>query len=171
MIIFSLLVIGAGALTRGFLSTKDIVVLANDGMPSVEELYKPIEFQHKEVAVEEAVKAPQPTTTPVASVKPKKSLNHVQEAVKKQNDVYFGEDHWEALHELLMRESGFRTEAQNPKSTAYGIFQFLDSTWKGVGCKKTSDLHEQIECGMRYLKNRYKNPTNALEFHNENKWY
>lgn len=167
VILFVLIVIGAGALTRGFMQTKDIDVLANDGLPSTEELYKP--FQHKEVAtskaleVQEEVKpSPVPTT---------KSLNHVVEEVKKQNDIYFGKEHWEALEELLMRESGFKTEAQNKHSTAYGLFQFLDSTWKGVGCKKTSDLHEQIECGMRYIQRRYENPTKAIEFHNENKWY
>lgn len=163
VVLFVLIVIGAGALTRGFMQTKDIDVLANDGMPSTEELYKPLNFQHAVVTVEEADQAPQPTTTT--------RLNDVQAYVKKQNDIYFGNEHWEALYELLMRESGFKTHAQNKRSTAYGLFQFLDSTWKGVGCKKTSDMYEQIECGMKYIQRRYENPSKALEFHNENKWY
>src|SRR5690606_9261952 len=38
-----------------------------------------------------------------------------------------------ALIELVRRESGWNPTAQNPTSTAYGLFQFLNSTWAGVG--------------------------------------
>lgn len=168
VILFVLIVIGIGSFSKGFFSTKDVEVYANDGMPSTEELYKPLNFQHTVVTVEEPVKTPQPTTVPAKSTK---SLNDVQREVKKQSDMYFGEEHWGALHELLMRESGFKTTAQNKHSTAYGLFQFLDSTWKGVGCKKTSDLHEQIECGIKYIQRRYVTPTKALEFHKQEGYY
>jgi hypothetical protein len=36
---------------------------------------------------------------------------------------------WDSLYRVVMRESGFRNTAQNPTSTAYGMGQFLDSTW------------------------------------------
>ena len=170
IVLFTLLVIGVGAFTRGFTSTKDVVVLANDGLPSTEELYKPLNFQHEVVTVQETKPSPVPTTTPVPRLSTK-SLNDVQAYVKSQNDLYFGESHWKALYELLMRESGFKTTAQNKRSTAYGLFQFLDSTWKGVGCKRTGDLYEQVECGISYIITRYENPTKALEFHKRTGWY
>ncbi|WP_348240207.1 transglycosylase SLT domain-containing protein, partial [Salmonella enterica] len=46
---------------------------------------------------------------------------------------------WDALAWLIGKESSWNPKAQNPKSTAYGLFQFLDSTWASVGGRKTSD--------------------------------
>lgn len=79
--------------------------------------------------------------------------------------------HWPATYRLLMKESGFRNTAQNPTSTAYGMFQFLDSTWGGYGIPKTSDPRLQTIAGGRYISSRYGNPSNALAFHLRNNWY
>jgi hypothetical protein len=68
---------------------------------------------------------------------------------------------WNALHALIMGESGFRPNAQNPTSTAYGLFQFLDSTWSTVGGRKTSDPHLQTVYGLRYIAQRYGTPAAA----------
>lgn len=68
---------------------------------------------------------------------------------------------WNALHKLIMGESGFRNTAQNPTSSAYGMFQFLDSTWAGVGGHKTSDPWLQSTFGLRYISQVYGNPLNA----------
>lgn len=46
-------------------------------------------------------------------------------------------------------ESGFNPRAKNRYSTAYGIFQFLDSTWRSTGIAKTSDPALQIEAAYR----------------------
>jgi hypothetical protein len=73
---------------------------------------------------------------------------------------------WQALNKLLGNESGLNPKAQNPTSTAYGMFQFLDSTWGSYGCIKTSDPQIQSECGMKYIKARYGSPSKALSF-----WY
>ena len=78
---------------------------------------------------------------------------------------------WASLYPLVMSESGFRNTAQNPNSTAYGMFQFLDSTWKGYGGHKTSDPWTQAVLGMRYIKNRYTDPNGAWDFHKKNGWY
>jgi hypothetical protein len=69
-----------------------------------------------------------------------------------------------ALYELILHESGFNNRAQNPTSTAYGLFQFLDTTWAGYGCKKTSDAYIQSVCGLRYIKARYRTPERAWAF-------
>lgn len=45
---------------------------------------------------------------------------------------------------------------KNPskKSSAYGLFQFLDGTWKSTGIKKTSDPRLQIEAAFRLWQQR-----------------
>jgi hypothetical protein len=76
-----------------------------------------------------------------------------------------------AWYRLGMKESGWNNNAQNPHSTAYGIGQFLNSTWGGYGIPKTSDPRLQVEAMARYIKARYGNPANALAFHNAHNWY
>jgi len=68
-----------------------------------------------------------------------------------------------ALKELWQNESGWNNNAQNPSSTAYGIAQFLDSTWIGHG-PKTADAGKQIQYGMEYIAGRadYGSPSRAL---------
>lgn len=73
---------------------------------------------------------------------------------------------WNSLYALVMGESGFRNTAQNPTSTAYGMFQFLDSTWAGVGATKTSDPAGQTRAGLKYISRSYGSPSNAYS-----KWY
>lgn len=72
---------------------------------------------------------------------------------------------------LIGKESGCRPTAQNPTSTAYGIFQFLDSTWAGVGCVKTPDPVEQMRCGTKYVMQRYGSWAGARSFWQRNRWY
>ena len=72
---------------------------------------------------------------------------------------------------LIGKESGCRPTAQNPTSTAYGIFQFLDSTWASVGCVKTPDPVEQMRCGTKYVMQRYGSWAGARQFHLRSGWY
>jgi TP901 family phage tail tape measure protein len=79
-------------------------------------------------------------------------------------DQMFGWGHgseWNSLYELVMHESGFRSNAQNPTSTAYGLFQFLNSTWGSVGATKTSDPTQQTIAGLKYIKQSYGSPNQA----------
>lgn len=68
---------------------------------------------------------------------------------------------WNALYQLVQHESGFNPNAQNPTSTAYGLFQFLNSTWGSVGATKTSDPWGQTAAGLRYIAGSYGSPINA----------
>jgi hypothetical protein len=70
-------------------------------------------------------------------------------------------DQWNALYKLIQGESGFRPNAQNPTSSAYGLFQFLDSTWGTVGGHKTSDPTLQTIYGLKYIQQAYGSPLNA----------
>lgn len=76
-----------------------------------------------------------------------------------------------ALHQLVQHESGFKPTAQNPTSTAHGLFQFLNGTWKGTGIQKTEDPYLQTLAGLKYIKNRYKTPEKAWDFWQKNRWY
>lgn len=78
---------------------------------------------------------------------------------------------WSDLASLVQKESGFNHLAQNPTSTAYGLFQFLNGTWAGTGIAKTSDPGLQTEAGLRYIKSRYGTPSDAWAFHRKNNWY
>jgi cell wall-associated NlpC family hydrolase len=71
---------------------------------------------------------------------------------------------WNALDKLWgTYESGWDSNAQNPGSSAYGIAQFLDSTWQGYGAK-TSNPGLQIKYGLEYVHGRYQDPIKALAF-------
>lgn len=76
-----------------------------------------------------------------------------------------------ALITLWNRESGWNPNAQNPNSTAYGIAQFLNSTWQGTGISKTADPYKQIDAGLIYIKGRYGTPSAALAHSHANNWY
>jgi phage-related protein len=78
---------------------------------------------------------------------------------------------WNALDRLEMREAGYNPNAQNPTSTAYGLGQFLNSTWAGVGGTKTSDPELQSDYMMRYIRQRFGSPSKALAFHLAHNYY
>jgi hypothetical protein len=75
------------------------------------------------------------------------------------------------LENLWGKESGWNPNAQNPSSTAYGIPQFLNSTWAGTGIAKTSDGYRQIDAGLIYIDSRYGSPCGAWSHSQSNGWY
>ena len=78
---------------------------------------------------------------------------------------------WPSLYKIMMAESGFDNTAQNPSSSAYGMFQFLDSTWGLVGGHKTSNPWQQSKYGLQYIADTYSDPNNAWKFHLAHGWY
>ena len=75
------------------------------------------------------------------------------------------------LNQLWQKESGWNPKAQNPSSTAYGIPQFLNSTWAGTGIAKTSDPYRQIDAGLVYIQKRYGTPCKAWAYWQSHRWY
>jgi LysM repeat protein len=70
---------------------------------------------------------------------------------------------WDAINFIVQRESSWNPNAQNPTSTAYGLFQMLIET--------SADPAVQAANGMAYIASRYGTPTNALAFWQANHWY
>jgi hypothetical protein len=77
---------------------------------------------------------------------------------------------WNDAVAVEMREAGFSNTAQNPTSSAYGMGQFLDTTWAGYG-PKTSDPYLQSLYMGEYIKGRYVNPAGALAHEQAFGWY
>jgi hypothetical protein len=75
------------------------------------------------------------------------------------------------LQSLWGKESGWNPTAQNRSSTAYGIAQFLDSTWAGTGIAKTSDGYRQIDAGLIYIDRAYGSPCGAWAHSRALNWY
>ncbi|WP_026562496.1 hypothetical protein [Bacillus sp. J37] len=82
---------------------------------------------------------------------------------------------WAApLTELVGRESSWNSSAKNPKSTAHGYGQFLNSTRrnyeKKTGLDYSNPVH-QLVMMAEYVKDRYGTPEKALAFWDKNNWY
>src|SRR6476659_5502107 len=75
------------------------------------------------------------------------------------------------IENLWGKESGWNPNAQNPGSTAYGIPQFLDSTWASTGIAKTSNGYRQIDAGLIYLDQRYGSPCGGWAHSQADGWY
>ena len=72
-----------------------------------------------------------------------------------------------ALIQLVRHESGFRPDAKNPTSSAFGLFQFLDNTWSSYLREVpygTQDPYWQAVGGFRYIEQRYGTPERAWAF-------
>lgn len=82
----------------------------------------------------------------------------------------WGTDQQQALINLWNQESGWNPSAQNPTSTAYGIAQFLDTTWGPYG-PKTSNADLQIQYGLEYIHDRYGTPAAAWAHEQAYNWY
>ncbi len=98
--------------------------------------------------------------------------SHKQYAYSKVVETW-SEDEWKAFDTIIKKESGWteNLEHNTALSTAYGLGGFLDGTWSSVGCIKTSNKDVQIDCTIKYVKQRYETPTKALQFHYLNNWY
>ena len=58
------------------------------------------------------------------------------------------------LARIANSESGGKTDAKNPYSTAKGLFQFTDKTWKGMGGKEGEQFNPErnADLGAAYLR-------------------
>ena len=80
-------------------------------------------------------------------------------------ELGWNDKEWKCLDELVNRESRWDMRADNPKSSAFGLFQVLKT-------KEDSTLKDQVEAGIRYIDSRYDGSScEALSHHNRRNWY
>jgi SLT domain-containing protein len=99
-----------------------------------------------------------------------KTMNSVSSAL---NSLGLPQEWLQPTLELVARESSFNPNAKNPKSSASGLFQFLDGTRKDYGWSGVdwSDPTHQALAGLKYIKDRYGTPEKALQFWDKNHYY
>ena len=78
---------------------------------------------------------------------------------------------WKCLRALWQSESHFNPKALNMSSHAFGIAQFLPTTWSNYKVTKTPSAQLQIKYGLRYIKVRYGTACQAQNFHLAHGWY
>ncbi len=85
-----------------------------------------------------------------------------EEAQRFANDEY--------LHKLVHHESGTNHTAQNPTSSAHGLFQIIDSTWESYVGTDANDMASrndptmQAKGGYAYIQDAYGSPEWAYRF-------
>jgi hypothetical protein len=82
-----------------------------------------------------------------------------------------GSGQFSCLDLLWHKESGWRSTAHNPASTAYGIAQLLNSTWSATGITKTADGYRQVDAGLVYISRAYGTPCAAWAHEKSTGWY
>ena len=84
----------------------------------------------------------------------------------------WSEDDFGCLVALWNRESGWRVNAHNAGSGAYGIPQSLPGNkMASAGADWETNPATQIRWGLDYLKNRYGTPCGAWEHSEQVNWY
>ncbi|MGZ4458485.1 MAG: aggregation-promoting factor C-terminal-like domain-containing protein [Nocardioidaceae bacterium] len=84
----------------------------------------------------------------------------------------FSESEFSCLDSLYMSESGWRIDADNPTSSAYGIPQALPgSKMASAGPDWQTNPATQIRWGLQYIKSSYGTPCNAWAFKQSHNWY
>jgi len=87
----------------------------------------------------------------------------------KQNNL----EQYPCLYELWTKESNWRPKAKNKHSSAMGISQLLDSTWKNIGIKPTKNGYRQVDAGLKYIDRHYGKGAicKAYAHHLAKSWY
>ena len=82
------------------------------------------------------------------------------------------ETQWQCLDALWTKESGWRVNAANPSSGAYGIPQSLPgSKMASAGADWQTNPATQITWGLNYIAGRYGTPCGAWEHSKARNWY
>lgn len=84
----------------------------------------------------------------------------------------WSEDDYNALVLLWYRESGWNPNAVNKKSGACGVPQSLPcKKMASEGSDYRTNYKIQVRWGLKYIKNRYGNPSNAWKHSQKTGWY
>jgi len=84
----------------------------------------------------------------------------------------WSDSQWGPLQALWQKESGWRWNADNPTSSAYGIPQALPgSKMAAAGADWRTNPQTQIRWGLGYIRGRYGSPSAAWAHSQAHNWY
>ena len=75
------------------------------------------------------------------------------------------------LTKLLGKESAWKAEAKNPTSSAKGIGQLLDATYRNLGMKHSEASVAQLVATLAYIHRRHLTPCNAWDHFKKKNYY
>jgi uncharacterized membrane protein YvbJ len=75
------------------------------------------------------------------------------------------------LKNILMAESHMNPKAKNPTSSAKGVGQLLDSTYRNIGLRHSADPLAQVIATIAYISRHYGSTCSAWAFHQKHNWY
>ncbi len=78
---------------------------------------------------------------------------------------------YSCLAKLLGKESAWNAEAKNPKSSAKGIGQLLDATYRNLGMKHSEASVPQLVATLAYIHRRHLTPCGAWAFFKARNYY
>ena len=113
--------------------------------------------------------APQPAVPATIVYKERPILKQVD--AKKMAKALLTKQEYSCLTKLLGKESAWKPSAKNPTSSAKGIGQLLDSTYRNLGMKHTEASVPQLVATLAYIHRRHVTPCKAWGFFKENNYY
>jgi hypothetical protein len=80
---------------------------------------------------------------------------------------------YKCFSSLIGKESAWRNYAQNPTSSAKGIGQLLDGTYRNLGMKHSEVEAAQVVAALAYIGRKYgsSGPCGAWKHWQTKKWY
>ena len=78
---------------------------------------------------------------------------------------------YSCLASLLGKESAWDSSAKNPTSSAKGIGQLLDATYRNLGMKHSEASVPQLVATLAYIHRRHLTPCNAWAFFKAKNYY
>lgn len=95
----------------------------------------------------------------------------MQVSAKEVAKELLNKEQYSCFTKLIGKESAWNPKAENPTSTASGIGQMLDSTYRGLGMRKSNTGVSQLVATLSYISRRHVNPCNAWEHFKSKGWY
>jgi len=113
--------------------------------------------------------APQPAIPASIVYKERPILQQVD--AKKLAKKLLTKKEYSCLAKLLGKESAWNAEARNPDSSAKGIGQLLDATYRNLGMKHTEASVPQLVATLAYIHRRHLTPCKAWSHFKEKNYY
>lgn len=155
----------------------DAVIVDQDAQRRVEEVQAKADGQQRatEQAKKEAAERKQAAAEAKREQERKEALENADPRVVARAmlaDFGWDEGQFSCLDRIWTQESGWRVNAENPSSGAYGIPQSLPGTkMASAGSDWRTNPATQIEWGLGYIEGRYGSPCAAWDFKKGAGWY